>query len=148
MSVYSALGPVSAGIFAALNVTSLKGTVASGAAGCLGGVHDYIPQAPTYPFLFYKLSEKDISGIGSGPNTKQLQLRLSVFSQYPGDSEMQRIMNVAIGLLQFAEPTATGWTMPKIERPSDVISIEFSEINGVIVRELVSIWDGIFADES
>ena len=144
---HSALSPVSAGLFARLNVTSLKGAYPATGAGCIGGVKDYVPQAPTYPFLWYELSETDISGLGSGPDTKQLQLRLHVFSQALGMAEAQRIMAAAIALLKFQQPVAAGWAMPPIERPDNVVPLEFSEINGVVVRELVSIWDGLFADE-
>jgi hypothetical protein len=145
---YSALSPLSAGVFAKLNVTSLKGAYPGTGAGCTGGVKDYVPQAPTYPFLWYELSENDISGLGNGPSVKQIQLRLHVFSQFLGMAEAQRIMAAAIGLLQFVEPTATGWQVPAIGRPDDVIPIEFSEINGIVVRELVSIWDDFFACEN
>jgi hypothetical protein len=62
--------------------------------------------------------------------------------------EAQLIMTTAIGLLQHVSPTATGWQIPAIGRPNEVIPIENSEINGVIVRELVSIWDDFFACEN
>lgn len=141
-----ALQPVSQAIFARLNVASLTGTYPSN-AGCIGGVHEFVPQAPAYPFLLIELFERDLSGLGSGPSLKQLQLRLHVFSQYLGMAEAQRIMTAAIGLVQFHEPTLTGWNMPRIGRPNDVVPIEASIINGVACRELVSIWDELFADE-
>jgi hypothetical protein len=143
----SALSPVSAGIYAKLNVASLKSAVPTG-AGCLGGVRDYIPQPMTFPFMFYELAERDISGLGQGPSVKQIDLRLHVFSQYAGAIEAQRIMTEAIRLLQFSEPTATGWQVPVVGRPDDVVFIEFSELNGVVVRELVAIWSDFFAVEN
>lgn len=143
----TSLPAVSPAIFGRLNVASLTDAVSSGGAGCTGGVKDFIPQPPPFPFLFYELFERDISGLGDGQSVKQVQLRLRVFSQFLGASEAQRIMAEAIRLLQFQAPTATGWLIPKIGRPNEVIPIEFTEINGVVCRELVSIWDDLFADE-
>ena len=142
----SAIGPVSAAIFARLNVASLKAAVPTG-AGCLGGVTDNPPQTPVWPFLWYELSESDLSGLGDGPATSELQLRLHVFSQYQGAVEEQRIMREAIRLLKFTEPTVVGYQVPKINRPHDPgIQLPFEELNGVKCREFVSIWT-VFADE-
>jgi len=143
----SALGPVSVGLFTLLNVASLKGAYPGTGAGCVGGVKDYVPQAPVYPFLFFEVSERDLSSLGDGPSVKRIQVRLHVFSQYLGAAEAQRITAEAIRLVQFAEPTATGWTIPKVGRPDDVVMIELSELNGVICRELVTIWEDFFACE-
>jgi len=145
---YSALSPLSAGIFSKLNTTALKGAYPGTGAGLIGGVKDYVPQSPVYPFAFYELFENDISGLGNGLSVKRVQLRIHIFSQALGMAENQRIMAAAIGLLIFQEPTATGWQIPAIGRPNDVIPIEFSELNGVVVRELVSVWDDIFACEA
>jgi len=144
---YSALSPVSAAIFGKLNVSSLKGVYPGTGAGCLGGIKEYIPQPNTYPMIFYELSESDQSGLGQGLSVKKIQLRLHAFSTALGQAENQRIMNQAIALLQFQEPTATGWRVPPIGRPNEVIPIEFAELNGVIVRELVAIFDDIHAGE-
>lgn len=145
---YSALEPLSAGLFAKLNVASLK----TGITGLTVTVKDHVPQplpvSASTALVLYVLREKDISGLGSGPSVKQIQLRLHVFSMAETMKQAQQIMAVAIGLLQFVEPTATGWQIPAIGRPNDVIPIETSEINGVICRELVSIWDDFFACEN
>lgn len=138
--------PVAEGIFGLLNVASLKAPPPTG-AGCLGGVRDYVPQPAVFPFLFYELFLRDVSGLGAGASTKQVQLRLHVFSKFPGGVEERRIMAEAIRLLQFQEFTVNGWRVPAIGRPNDEVSIDSSEINGEICRELVTIWDSVFVDE-
>lgn len=143
----TSLAAVAPAIFARLNVASLTAAVPTG-AGCIGGVKDYVPQGVQFPFLLYELFERDISGLGAEHAVKQVQLRLHVYSQFKGEAESQRIMNEAIRLLQFTEPTVTGWQVPKIGRPQDVIPIAVSEINGEVCRELVSIWDSLFAAEA
>ena len=144
---YSSLDPLSDGIFAKLNVVALKGAYPSVGAGC-NSVGDFVPQPLTFPFLLYSMKEKDISGLGSGPSVKQIELRLHVFSTFQGMKEAKRIMTAAIGLLQFVSPSATGWQIPAIGRPNDVVEIGNSEINGIVCRELVSIWDDFFACEN
>jgi len=142
----SALGPVSVAIFGRLNVASLKAAYPTG-AGCVGGVFENVPQAPTYPFLLYELSlTKDLGGFGEGPDVSQLELRLHVFSTWNGMSEAQRIMREAIRLLKYSAPVAAGYAIPKIGRPQEEIPLPFEELNGVKVRELVTIWD-LYAEE-
>lgn len=148
LTTYSSLSPISAAIFARLNVQSLKGSYPATGAGCVGGVRDYVPQPATFPMLFFEVSESDLGGLGTGPTVKRVQLRLHVFSQYLGASENQRIITEAIRLLQHVEPTVTGWQVPAIGRPNDLVPIELSELNGVAVRELVAIFDDIFAGEN
>lgn len=143
---HSASGPVSAAIFGRLNVASLKGSYPSVGAGCIGGVHDAVPQPATFPLLFYEVSVRDIGGLGQGPDVSQCELRLHVFSTYVGMSEAQRIMREAIRLLKYQAPTATGYTIVEIGRPMDEVPLPFELINNVAVRELVTIWD-LFACE-
>lgn len=138
----SALRPVSDAIFARLNVPSLKTGL-----GITVAIKDFVPQPAPFPFVLYSMAERDISGLGTERAVKSMPLRLHVFSQAQNMGEAQRIMAVAVGLLQFAAPTATGWLIPAIGRPNDVIPVENSEINGVVCRELVSIWDHVYADE-
>lgn len=142
----SALQPVSVAIFGRLNVASLKGAYPATGAGCVGGVFDNVPQPATFPCLFYEVSARDLGGLGQGPDVTQIELRLHVFSTWNGMAEAQRIMREAIRLLKYTEPTVAGYVMPMIGRPLDEIPLPFEEVNGVKVRELVTIWD-LFADE-
>lgn len=142
----SALQPVSIAVFGLLNVASLKAAQPTG-AGCVGGVTDNPPQGGTFPVLWYEVSERDRSGLGSGDEVKEVELRLHVFSTWMGAAEAQRIMAEAIRLVKHQEPAATAWRVIKIGRPKDVVLLPNEEINGVKVRELVSIWD-VFAEEA
>lgn len=144
MAGNSALGPVSAAVFAILNVASLKAAFPTG-AGCVGGVTDN-PTGTTYPLLWYEVQGHDISGLGQGPDLTEIELRLHVFSTWNGMLEAQRIMREAIRLLKYSLPTVAGYMMPMVGRPLDEIPLPFEELNGVKVRELVTIWT-LFADE-
>lgn len=141
----SPLGPVSAAIVARLKVASLTGAYPAVGAGCTGGVTDN-PQGGVFPFLWYELSAHDLSGLGQGLDVLQLELRLHVFSTWNGMLEAQRIMREAIRLLKYQEPTVSGYRLVPIGRPLDEIPLPFEELNGVKVRELVTVWD-VFAEE-
>ena len=141
----SALQPVAEAILARLNVASLTAATPSG-AGCVGGVTEDPAQGGTFPFLWYEVSGRDIGGLGQGPNVTAIDLRLHVFSRFSGMTEARRVMREAIRLLQYSQPTVTGYTMPMIGRPHDEIPLPFEELNGVKVRELVTTWT-LFADE-
>lgn len=140
----SALQPVAEAVFARLNVASLKAAQPTG-AGCVGGVTDN-PTGTVYPMLWYELRGEDLTGLGRGPDLTQIELRLHVFSTWNGMIEARRIMREAIRLLKYQTPTVTGYTLVEIGRPHDEIALPFEELNGVKVRELVTIWD-LFADE-
>lgn len=141
----SAMQPVAEAIFAKLNVASLKAAPPTG-AGLTGGVTDN-PTGTVYPMLWYELLRgEDLTGLGRGPDLTQIELRLHVFSTWNGMIEARRIMREAIRLLKYTTPAVTGYTLVEIGRPTDEIALPFEELNGVKVRELVTIWD-LFADE-
>ncbi len=143
----SSVQAVSAAIFGRLNVASLKGAYPTTGVGCVGGVTDAPgSQGLTFPLLWYEVASHDIGGLGQGPDLAQLELRLHVFSTYSGMSEAQRVMDEAIRLLKYTTPTAAGYRMVQIGRPTDEIPLPFEVLNGVAVRELVTIWD-LFAED-
>ncbi len=137
----SPLQPVAAALFKRLNVASLKAVYPGPGAGCLGGVTDNPAQNPTFPFLWYEITGHDDGGLGQGPDVVRIDLRLHVFSTYPGMAEAQRVMREAIRLLKYSEPLADGYEIPMIGRPLDEIAEPFSTLNGVSVRELVTVWE-------
>jgi hypothetical protein len=140
----SALQPVADAIFARLNVPSLKAAQPTG-AGC--PVVTENPTGTVYPMLWYELiTGTDLTGLGRGPDLTQIELRLHVFSTWNGMTEARRIMREAIRLLKYTQPTVAGYALVEIGRPHDEIALPFEELNGVKVRELVTIWD-LFADE-
>ena len=132
----AALSPVSQGIYAALNVSALTGLLA-------GGVHDDVPQAPSYPFVQYEVQlERDLGGFGTKA-LPQLEIRVHVFSQYAGWQEAETILAAAETLLHHETPAVTGYATwycrAQVERPA--VKLDDQELNGVKVKELVGFFD-------
>jgi hypothetical protein len=131
---YSALSPVSAGVYTVLNVAALT-------ALAPGGVCDDVAQSTSYPFVLYEVSEKALGGFGTKPGLKTLPeigLRVHVFSTFQGWSEAQGVLSVAIGLLA-DPPTVTGYSSWAIFH-DETIALADQEIAGVKVKELVGLF--------
>lgn len=130
---YSALSPVSAAIYAALNVSALT-TLAP------GGVGDDIAQGTSYPFVLYEVHERTLNGFGSRPGignrTLEMDLRLHVFSQFQGFSQAQAVLAKCIQLLA-TPPTVTGYGSWAIFW-DDAIPLSAQLVAGVRVNELVA----------
>lgn len=75
---YSALAPVSAAVYTALNVAAVTNLAT-------GGVFNVIPQNTAYPCVLFECSEaKQLGGFGTKPGVGQLpemDVRVHVFSQ-------------------------------------------------------------------
>lgn len=140
MTSYSALSPVSAGIYTALSVVAVT-------ALAVGGVCDDVAQSTAVPFLLYVVSEKSLGGLGSQPGragfVDEIALRLHAFTEYQGGKVGQQICDAAIGAVLVAfdadAPTVTivGY------RVCDCVWHETSEpfdsdVGGVKVKETVS----------
>lgn len=136
MSVYSALSPISTGIFTALNVASLL-------ALAPGGVHDALPQNTAFPCVLFEVSDEDASTFGARPGSGAgsmvtVRLRCHVFSQYAGMKEAQAVMAKLRQLLS-TPPSATGYHVWEIF-PRPTVPLANEELAGVPVRELVGDW--------
>ncbi len=137
MTSYSALSPVSAGIYAALHVAAVL-------ALATGGVGDDIGQGTGYPFVLFEVHEKALGGFGTKPGHGQLpqiDLLLLVFSQYGGLSEAQAVMDVAIGALFLAfDPVAPTVTIAGYATCSlfhdETINLGDQIVAGIKVKEL------------
>ena len=136
MTVYAPLSPVSAGIYAALNVAGLL-TVAP------GGVHDDLPQSTAYPCVLFEVAEEDDSAFGSRPGSgpgsmSRITLRVHVYSQSGGMKECQTVMAKVKELLRTA-PAASGFSVWDIWFESET---PFGDevLLGVKVKELVGQW--------
>jgi hypothetical protein len=132
MTSYSALSPVSVGIFAVLNVAGLT-------ALATGGVCDDVAQNTGYPFVLYEVHERAIGGFGTKPGTKQLaeiDLMVHVFSQFQGMSEAQSVMDKVIELLKDA-PAVTGYSSWAIFH-DETLNLGDQDVGGVKVKELVA----------
>jgi len=93
---YAAPAPVSAAVFAVLNVASLL-------AIAPGGVHNVIPQPTIYPLVFFEVSNaKQLGGFGSSPghgDVPECELRIHALSEQQNVSEAQAILALCINLL-------------------------------------------------
>ncbi len=134
MTSYSALSPVSAAVYAALNVAALL-------ALAPGGVGDDIAQGTGYPFVLFEVHEKALGGFGTKPGLgtlPEIDLRVHVFSQFEGYSEAQAVMGQAIALLK-DPPTVTGYASWAIFH-DETITLGDQIVAGVKVKELVGMF--------
>jgi len=131
---YSALSPVSAGVFAVLNVAALT-------ALAPGGVGDDVAQGTGYPFVLVEVNEKALGGFGTKPGLgmlPEIDLRVHVFSTYQGWSEAQAVMGKVIELLR-DPPTVTGYASWAIFH-DQTMALADEEIAGMKVKELVALF--------
>jgi hypothetical protein len=128
---YCALSPVSAAVYAALNVAALTALVP-------GGIYDDVPQATTFPFLWYEVQERQLGVLGTRA-IPEIGLRVHVFSTYEGMSEAQAIMVKVVELLRNTTPAVTGYSNAVIFH-DETVPLAMEELNGVKVRELVGMF--------
>lgn len=129
---YSALSPVSVGIFTALNVAGLT-------ALAPGGVCDDVDQSTAYPFVLYSVQETRQGGFGTKPGLgtlPEIALRISVFSKFEGFSEAQAVMGKVIELLR-DPPPVSGYSSWAIFH-DETIPLADQAVGGVKVKELVA----------
>lgn len=133
MTSYSALSPVSVGVYTALNVAAVTNLAT-------GGVGDDIAQGTGYPFVLFEVHERPIGGFGTKPGTvgqlPVVDLLVHVFSQFQGLSEAQGVMNQVIGALTTA-PTVSGYSSWAIFH-DETINLGDQTVAGVKVKELVA----------
>lgn len=128
---YLSLSPVAAAVFAKVNVAAV--TVLA-----TGGVHDDVPQAPTFPFVWLEVEElRDVRGFGTG-GLPEVRLRAHVFSQYEGMREAQQIMEQVITVLRDASLTVSGYTQAGLVFYDETIPLADEQLHGVKVHELIS----------
>jgi hypothetical protein len=126
----SLLSPASVAVYAALNVASLQ-------ALAPGGIYDDVPQAPTYPFVWYEVRERDVRGFGTGA-LPEVELRVHAFSTYQGMREAQLIVDKVIELLRDASLSMTGYEQAGRVFYDDTVALTDEDVNGVKVKELVA----------
>lgn len=126
---YLSLSPVSVGVFNALNVAGLTALVGS-------RIYDDIPQAPTYPCVWFDVSERDARGLGTGA-LPEIDLRVHVLSTYAGNKEAQAILQKCVELLKDTTLTVTGYTFCGHVFYDETTTVGYVDVNGVKVREVV-----------
>jgi hypothetical protein len=127
---YLALDAVSAAVYTALNVAALTALVP-------GGISDALPQAPSFPCLWYEVSERDVRGFGTG-GLPEITLRVHAFSTYEGLLEAQRVNQKVIELLRDQALTVAGYTQCGRVFYDETVPLPDEVLNGVRVKELVS----------
>lgn len=130
MAASLSLGPVSVGVYTALNVSGLTALVSS-------RIYDDVPQNPTFPFVWYEADEaRDVRGMGTG-GLPEVELRVHVFSTYQGTAEGQAIAKKVIELLKDQALTVSGYAQAgRVFYDSTQVFAD-QIIQGVKVREFV-----------
>ncbi len=127
---YLALSPVSVAVDNALNVAALT-------ALATGGIYDGIPQAPSYPLVFFEVQEEDQRPFGGG-GLPQVTLRVHAFSTHEGMKEAQTIIAKAIQLLRDVSLSVTGYAQAGKVFYDRTVALPNEVVRGVEVRELVA----------
>lgn len=131
---FCSLSPMSAAVYAALNVGALT-------ALAPGGVWDEIPQGTVFPCVLIELQEvQQLGGFGTAPGHQavvELELRIHVFSQYAGMKQAQTVMAKVMELLAPGSLNPTGY---KSHGPfhQDTVPLPDEVVAGVRVNELVA----------
>ena len=128
----SALSPVSAGVYTALNVAGLTALVST-------RIYDDVPQAAVFPFVLYDVQERDVRGFGTG-GLPEVDLRVHAYSTYEGPREAQTIIAKVIELLKDQLITVTGYTQCGHIFYDETVLLPNEEINGVKCYEIVALF--------
>ena len=130
---YTALSPVSAAVYAALNVSAVTSLLG-------GGISDDRPQTSAYPCIWFEAAEAEqLGGFGTRPGLgmlPEIDLRVHVLSTYQGLKQAQTIMEQAINALKTA-PAVTGYDSWAIFHDR-TIPLQDELEAGVKVKELVA----------
>lgn len=132
MTSYSALSPVSAGVYTALNVAAVT-TLAT------GGVGDDVGQGTGFPFVLFEVHERPKGGFGTKPGVGQLpeiELIVHVYSQFAGMSEAQGVMDQVLKILA-NPPTVSGYSSWAIFHDT-TINLGDQLVAGIKVKELAA----------
>lgn len=77
-----------------------------------GGVWDYVPEDPVWPYVCLESAEEvgaDTMGDGAGSQGRMVTLTFVVFSNYQGRKEQFEIVDHLIRLLRETRLSITGW---------------------------------------
>ncbi len=133
MTSYSALGPVSAAIMTALNISAVT-------ALATGGVFNVIPQGTRFPAVLFEVTEpQQMGGFGTKPGVghfPELDVFVHAFSPQGGLLEAQDILEQCIKALA-DPPTVTGYGSWAIFKDSET-DLGDQVVAGVPVYEIVA----------
>jgi len=77
-----------------------------------GGVWDYVPDDPVWPYVCVESAEEvgaDTMGDGLGSQGRIVSITLTIFSQFQGRAEQYNVLDAIIRLLRETSLTITGW---------------------------------------
>lgn len=129
---YLSLDPVSAAIYARLNVSGLTALI----DGKTIVISDDPAQGTRFPFIWYEVQEDQARGFGTR-NLPRCELRVHIYSDYEGMLEAQRIAQKVIELLGDHALTVSGYDMCDRIFYERTVPLPDEELNGVKVHELV-----------
>lgn len=135
----SSLGPVSAGVFAALNVPALTSLVT-------GGISDSLDQSGAFPRIGFEVEERETRGLGS-VGFPEVTLSVHIFSQHEGGKETNAIASAVMALLRDQRITIAGYTQAGAIFWDETISLGEQEIASKRCRETVMRFR-IYAEEA
>lgn len=130
---YLSLSPLSAALYAALNVASMQALVGS-------RIYDDIPRNPTYPLVWFEVQEPgDMRGFGTG-GFPETSIRVHALTTYQGEKQGQAILAKAIELLRDVALTVSGYEQAGGVFYDETVVLRDQEIEGVKVQENVAIF--------
>lgn len=126
---YLALSPVSAAVYAKLNVAGMNALVGT-------RISDSPPRAATFPYLWFEVKEQNLHMMGQN-SVPNVNIWIHAFSTYSGEKEAQEICDKARELLEYKTLTMTGFTQAGDLLCDDTLPLQDQAIEGVKVQELV-----------
>lgn len=130
----SALAPVSEAVFTLLQDSALS-------AALPGGVYDTVPQGAVFPCAGFTVQQRDERGFGTG-HLPNVELRTRVYSALGGMREAQIADGLIQGLLKDTTAlSVSGFTVCGRPFYRETVTLDDSELNGVPVHEIVSIYN-------
>jgi hypothetical protein len=89
-------------------IAAVMATLADGSPPiAAGGVWDYVPADPTWPFICLD-SADEVPDDSYSAQGRKVHLTFAIFSQYQGRSEQFEILDLMIALLRHVKLAATG----------------------------------------
>lgn len=130
---YLSLSPLSAALYTLLNVAGMTALVGS-------RIYDDIPRSPTYPLVWFEVSEpQDVRGFGRG-GMPEVTIRVHALTTYQGEKQGQTILAKAIELLKDQTITVAGYEQAGQVFYDETVVLKDQAIEGVKVQENVAIF--------
>lgn len=123
------LGPVSAALFAALNVSALTSLTP-------GGISDSLQQSGAFPRIWFEVFERENRGLGNG-SMPEVRILIHIFSKHEGGKEAHAIASQVMALLRDQPLTAAGYAQAGLVFWDSTDPLGDTEIAATRCRELL-----------